>query len=128
MIGPATSCGNIDTKQAKSMKFRIARRLAAVHVDGVAHRLERVEADAERQRHPQRGVEPKLRESDPVDEGVVVVDAEVEVLEEAEQRQVGDHRDRQDQLGAPGARSIRVDDVLAADQHAFRLAMSSPDV
>ena len=49
---------------------------------------------------------PKLGEADPVDKRVVVVDAEVEILEEAEQRQVGDHRDRQDQLARLGARSI----------------------
>jgi hypothetical protein len=40
------------------------RRAAAVDVPGVAHRLERVEADAERQRDAEREVEPQGVQTD----------------------------------------------------------------
>ena len=73
------------------------RRIAAIDVDDVAQRLQDVQADAERQRHAQRHIEPELGQPEPVDEAVVAVDAEVEVLEEGQQREV--RADRDDQRG-----------------------------
>ena len=67
-------------------------RIAAIDVDRIAHRLERVEADPERKGDPQRRLEPEMAESEPADEGVVAVEAEVEVLEESEQREIRGQR------------------------------------
>ncbi len=75
MIGPATSCGNIDTKQAKSIEVAERLGVAAIDVDRVAHRLERVEADAQRQRHPERDVEARGVEAERRGEAVPAVDA-----------------------------------------------------
>ena len=80
-------------------------RIAAIDIDRVAHGLEGVEADAERQRDAQGGVPVPRGQSERSHQGVVVVDAEVEVLEEPQQRQVADHRHRQGELLAARSRS-----------------------
>ena len=54
---------------------------APVHVDGVGHGLERIEADADGQSQPQRG-------NARVQEAVQVVDGEIRVLEEAQNAQI----------------------------------------
>ena len=61
MIGPATRWGKNETNAANSRKFRVGLMLAAVDVDGVAHRLERVERDADRERMFTEG--PEIGES-----------------------------------------------------------------
>ena len=83
--------------------------MAAVDVDDVAQRLEDVEADAERERHPQRHVEAGGGQAEPVHEAVVAVDAEVEVLEEGEQRQVRANRDDHRCALAPHPCTVRVE-------------------
>ena len=73
-------------------------RIAAIDVDHVAHALERVEADAERQNHTEEPEILRLRDAQRRHRRVVVVEPEVEVLEEAEDCQVADDGDRHEQL------------------------------
>jgi len=73
-------------------------RIAAVHVNHVAHALERVEADAERQDHAEESQILRLRDAQRGHRRVVVIEPEVEVLEETEDRQVADDGDRDKQL------------------------------
>ncbi len=70
-------------------------QLAAIDVDRVAHRLERVEADPHRQDHVEP---PQVRPADRCHQGVDLLDAEVHVLEEAEEPEVGRQRDDEKQL------------------------------
>ena len=72
--------------------------VSAVHVDHIAHALECVEADAERQDHTEEPEILRLRDPQRGHRRVVVVKPEVEVLEEAEDRQVADDGDRDEQL------------------------------
>lgn len=65
-------------------------RVAAIHVDHVAHALERVEADTERQNHAEEAEVLRLRDAQRGHRRIVVVEPEVEVLEEPEDRQVAD--------------------------------------
>ena len=79
----------------------VARRrdLAAIDVDDVAHRLERVERDADRQRDlqvPQRDRQPR-----PGQGLVQALGEEVVVLEVPEQAQVQGHAQRDDGLAPP---------------------------
>jgi hypothetical protein len=67
--------------------------LAAVDVDRVAHRLEREERDAERQDEPE--VHGRNGEPEPPAHGRERVDAEVPVLEDAEDAEVVDDRDEE---------------------------------
>ena len=53
-MGPATRWGNRLTKQEISEKRRAGCDDPAIHVDGVAHALERVEGDADRQHDVQQ--------------------------------------------------------------------------
>ncbi len=76
--------------------------MAAVDVNRIAHRLERVETDPKRQRDSERHVQSKRRQSQPTDECVVAVHAKIEILEEAEERQVATHRYDQRDARAPG--------------------------
>ena len=69
------------------------RGLPAVDVDRVAERLEGIEADAERQRDAEGRLPGGAREAESADEPVEALDAEVEVLEKPEHREVGDDRD-----------------------------------
>ena len=81
----------------------VARRrdLAAVHVDDVAHRHERVERDADRQQDAQReDVDLPPERGEHV---VQVVGEEVEVLEEPEQRQVEPEADDEERPPALAA-------------------------
>ena len=73
-------------------------RVAAVDVDHVAHALERVEADAERQHHAEEPQILRFRNAQRGHRRVVVVKPEVEVFEEAEDRQVAHDRQRDKQL------------------------------
>ena len=66
-------------------------RLAPVDVDRVAHRLESVKTDSQWQRDAEKGVPLPVRNTQSGDQGVEAVHAEVEVLEEAQQREVGDY-------------------------------------
>ena len=71
-------------------------QLSLVDVDRVAHRLERVEGNADRQQHAQRRLvpgHPGRRQH-----RVHVVDEEVEVLEEAQHPEVGDDAEPQERL------------------------------
>ena len=95
--------------------YEVAQRLrvTAGDVYRVADRLEGVEADAQRKSHPQRHVEMKPRHVEPGSDAVHGVHTEVEVLEEAEQHQVG--RQRQGDRQAPPAGPGRVAWVHQAD-------------
>jgi hypothetical protein len=99
-IGPATSWGKKEMKRAKSVKRRTGPDRPAVHVDRVAHRLERVERDADREHERERGgvhLEAQRGEG----EGEAVGE-EAEVLEGAEDRQLGGGGDEQEALAAGG--------------------------
>ena len=74
--------------------------MTAIDVDRIAHRLEGVEADPERQRYSQGGVETERGQAKPVGERVDVFGGKVVVLEEPEQRQVADDRRNQRHLRA----------------------------
>ena len=65
----------------------------AVHVDGVAHGLERIEGDADGQQQPQGG-DGRAQQS------VQVIDGEVRVFEEAQNGQVAHHGHDQHRLRA----------------------------
>ena len=82
----------------------VARRLdvAAIDVDDVAHRLERVERDADRQHHLE--VAQRHRHARTRQQGVQALGEEVEVLEVAEHPQVQRHAQRDD--AAPAARVL----------------------
>ena len=96
-------------------------RLAAIDVNRVAHRLEGVEADAERQRHAQGGVPVPRGQAERCQQGVVILEAEVEVLEESQERQVADHRHRQGELLASRSRtSCRQEGNLACGRRRRR--------
>ena len=73
-------------------------RVAAVDVDHIAHALERVEADAERQDYAEKAQILRLRDAHRRHCRVVIVKPEVEVLEESEDRQVADDGDCDEQL------------------------------
>ncbi len=83
------------------------RGVAAKNVDRIAHRLERVEADAQRQRHLEHAFQPHAGQAERLHQGCVVEREKVEVLEEPQQREVGDHRDRQRPALTPGPRLAR---------------------
>ena len=72
--------------------------IAAVDVDHVTHALERVEADAERQDHAEEAQILRFRDAESRHRRVVVVQPEIEILEEPEDRQVADDGDRDEQL------------------------------
>ena len=88
-------------------------RVTAGDVYRVAYRLEGVEAYAQRESHPQRHVEMKPRHIEPGSDAVHGVHAEVEILEEAEQHQIG--RQRQGDRQAPPASAGWVARVHQAD-------------
>ncbi len=69
--------------------------IPTIDVDRVAHRLERVEADAQRQRDPKQRLPGHALHADAVRDRVPGIDTEVEILEEPQQRQVRADRDRQ---------------------------------
>ena len=73
------------------------RRFPAVDIDRVAHRLERVEADAGRQNDAEQAHVDVL-DADRVQQADQAAEEEVAVLEEAEDRQIGDHADREERL------------------------------
>ena len=79
---------------------------AAVDVDGVAHRLERVEADAGGQEDVQER-RRRVGEAERGEERVGAADEEVAVLEEAEQAEVGRHAE-DEEGGAAAARRVEV--------------------
>ncbi len=78
-------------------------RVPAIHVDGVAHRLEGVEADAQGQGDLERVVPLQGVEASQAEEAIVAGHAEAEVLEESQQREVGDDRGRQGRLLQPAS-------------------------
>ena len=82
--GPATRCGKKETKSTKSRKLS-RRALAAIDVDRVAERLERVERDADRQHDVRtaRGSAQRTERS-----AATFVGDEVAVLEVAEHAEV----------------------------------------
>ncbi len=69
-------------------------RIAPIDVDRVAHRLKRVERDADRQGNVQR-LERRLAESERRQRRIEVGDAEIVVLEVAEDADVREHRNRE---------------------------------
>ncbi|TMA55453.1 MAG: hypothetical protein E6J75_11910 [Deltaproteobacteria bacterium] len=73
------------------------RGVAAVDVHRVAHRLEGVEADPGRQQDAEQA-DVDLLDAERVQEVDEAPDEEVAVLEEAEDRQVGDHADGEEGL------------------------------
>ena len=79
-------------------EVRYDLRVAAVDVNHVAHALERVEADAERQHHAEEAEILRLGNPQCRHRRVVVVKSEVEILEEPEDSQVTDDRQRHEQL------------------------------
>ena len=83
------------------------RGVSAVDVDRVAHRLEGVEADPGREEDAERA-HVDLLDAERVQEVHEAADEEVAVLEEAEDRQVGDHADGEEGL-PPGAVRERVE-------------------
>jgi hypothetical protein len=92
---------------------RFADRLeaAAVDVDGVAHRLERVEGDADRKHDFER----EVRQRQPGQRGEVAqaLREEAGVLEDAQDREVGDDTEGHPQPAAP--RVVRPRDPEAGD-------------
>ena len=78
--------------------------LAAVDVDRVAHRLERVERDPDRQQDAQRRLVP--RQPHRRQHRVHVVDEEVEVLEEPEHAEVRDDAEPQERRRCAGRASM----------------------
>ena len=74
--------------------------VAAVDVDHVAHRLEGVETDPERQYDAEKSGELRGGYSQRRDEGVIIFDPEVEVFEETEDREVAYDRDGDEELFA----------------------------
>ena len=66
--------------------------MAPIDVDGVAHRLEGVEADPQRKCHPKSQIELQCLHSEPAPDGADVLGREVEVFEKTEKREVGDQR------------------------------------
>src|SRR6185312_12239287 len=93
-------------------------RVATVDVDGVAHALESVKADAERQDDPHHRIEPQTGEAEGLDQRVVAVDRKVEVLEETEQQQVRGDGDNENGFLRPAA--------LAAGWEERQLAAPGP--
>ena len=59
--------------------------MTTVDVDGVAHRLEGVEADSQRQHHSNHPLDLELRQAQPARDRVEVVGGKIEVLEESQQ-------------------------------------------
>ncbi len=70
------------------------RNLAAIDVDQIAHRLKRVEADADRQNN----VQPQRIDIDPDGSECLTqrFEKKIHVLENAQNRQVGEHAKRDD--------------------------------
>ena len=93
-------------------------RFAAINIDRVAERLERVEADPEREHDAKESVE--LREAERGRERVVVLDPEVEVFEKTERREI--EEDRDEDGVALGARARR-----AAGELGHRLMQHAPE-
>ena len=73
----------------------LGRHQSPVHVDGIAHGLERVERDADGQQQPQRG-------DSCTQQTVEIGDGEIRILEESQNAQVAHHGHHQHRLGALG--------------------------
>ena len=82
------------------------RGVAAVHVDDVADRLEDVERDTDRQQH--MGEDERFQ-AERRDDRVEALDAEVGVLEVAQNRQVDCHTQQQPALGRLGTHARGAD-------------------
>ncbi len=81
-------------------------RFAAINIDRVAERLESVKADPEREDDAEESVELHIGPAERFHGGVVAIDAEVEVFEKAEHREIRDHGN--DDRGVLRARAFRV--------------------
>lgn len=68
--------------------------VAAIHINDVAEGLKSVKADAQRQRDLQRGVPLHFAKTQRLHSAVVAIDGEIEVLEKAQQHQIGNNRQR----------------------------------
>ncbi len=101
-----------EERDEQSVVEQAAARLefAAVHVDGVAHALECVERDADRQQHID-GAEVQ-RTAGCCRDVVGAGDHEIRVLEEGKHAQVADHADRDQSLRLQGLREMQPDPVV----------------
>ena len=63
----------------------------AIDIDGVAHGLEGVETDAQGKNHAKERVPLPAFQAERLRQGVIAIDAKIEVLEEAKDRQVQDY-------------------------------------
>ena len=78
-------------------------RLAPVHIDGVAHRVKRVEANTERKDDLEREIESKVGQSERGHQRRPAFGGEIEILKEAEQAQVRGDRHYESDLLRPRA-------------------------
>ena len=62
--------------------------VTTIDIDGIAERLERVEANTERKHNLQRSLPLQLPDPQTLDKPVITLDTEIEVLEESENRQI----------------------------------------
>ena len=69
----------METKQEKSVKFLHGLRFTAIDIDGVAHRLEGVEADAQRKNDAKERVPLPAFQAKRLRQGVIAIDAKIEV-------------------------------------------------
>ena len=84
-------------------------RVAAIHVNDVAERLKRVEADAERQHDAQRGIPLQMAEAERAEERIERIEAEVEVFEKAEREEIADDGAEQRAPLRGAARGFRIE-------------------
>ena len=66
--------------------------ITAIDVDHITHALEGIKTDPERQYHAEKAQILRLRNAQCRHHRVIVVKTEIEVLEEAEDREIGDYR------------------------------------
>src|SRR6476469_4322514 len=93
--------------------------IAAIDVDRVAECLKCVKADAERQHHAEKRVQLRALQPEALHQRVVSIDAEVEVLEETQDNEITDDRDRDRRPQDARLAMLRVDNF-------YRLIPDSP--
>ena len=82
-------------------------RLTAVHINSIAQQMKGVKTDAQRQRDPQDGLQPYCGYSQPAEQGVVILQSEVEVLEKSQNGQARADGNKEPDFFLPQARSAR---------------------
>ena len=101
--GPGYELREESHEQGKIEEVPAGLQPAAIDIDRVAERLERVERDADRQNDPEgAGVETQRAE-----ENLQRLDEEVEVLEEPEESEIADETDHQQHLAAVRRSRVR---------------------